>query len=252
MQINSSTNYLTPNFSAKAVVPKFKKATKDGWKVHSKLNVQCGSDKVTLASTCEKSCSSDHINITTKIKNLCGKIMGDYHYLIDPKTNTINNGYIQTNPQFRHKGVAEVMRLSSIMELKENHISAIEIDALPEAIQFHSKYNFEPNLKGKFSASRVLDRITKLPKVSKEDKATANKLLERINTERPPYTPALKPDDKKDVNNFISDYLVNHEKDWKDANFDCVLPMKLTSEQVNKHSDFFNNLYQKHGINYVV
>lgn len=253
MQIQSTINNIRQIVKSKPMTaPSFRTTATDGCKVHTNMPVKYKSGKAILSSIYVEETLGYEPTIFTKIKNFLGKTMGEYHYTINPKTKTITKGYIETDPKYRNKGVGEIMRLSSIMELKENHISAIELDALPEAIQFHSKYKFEPNLKKKESTVAILESISELPKLDKESKTKAKELIAQIHHNKPPYTEELNTNDEKAVNGFMTEYIETHKNNWQDANFHQLLPMKLTSERVQKNSDFFNKLFQKHGIDYVV
>ena len=57
----------------------------------------------------------------------------------------------------------------------------------------------------------------------------------------------------KKFNEFITRFVNAHQNNWDEAKFDFDrLPMVLTKEKITKCSDFFNKLFQKHGIDYEV
>lgn len=233
--------------------PVFETASTDGCVVHSEMPVLYKDGLAKLSTKCYPSYSAYESHaITTQITDESGRLMGDYSYSLDPVDRTIDYGYIKTKKDFRHKGVAEIMRLSSLMELKENSLSSIKIDALSDAVPFHSKYKFQPDIKGKNTALTILGSIVDKTKAGKKDKKNAEKLIENIVNDGSEDTLNLSPKQAKDVNSYITKYIKRNKDNWDDANFHHCLPMVLTKKQVNKFAAFYNKLFKKHGIDYTI
>ena len=233
--------------------PTFETASADGCVVHSEMPVFYKDGLAKLSTKCYPSYSAYESHaITTQITDESGRLMGDYSYSLDPIERTIDYGYIKTKHDFRHKGVAEIMRLSSLMELKENSLQSIKIDALSEAVPFHSKYKFQPDLKGKNSTLTILDSIVNKTKADEKDKKGAEKLIKKIVNDGEEDTINLTKGEAKELNGYIAKDIKKNQNNWEDTNFHHCLPMILTNKQVNKFSSFFNKLFQKHGIDYTI
>lgn len=233
------------------VCPTFKTMS-GGCIIHSDMPVLYKEGKATLSTARDNAQSGAYWHqINTVIKNADGKPMGKYSYILDASKKEINYGYIRTSEAFRHKGIAEIMRLSGIMEIKENGLSALEILAVPSAIPFHSKYKFKSDVKDKYKALSVLDSIAKNTAVDKKYNRAANKYIK--NLKKLGFVPILNPKCAKSVNKFIDKFIDANKDNWDKANnFMDGLPMVLTKEQIQKNSKFFNKLFKKHGIDYTV
>lgn len=249
-KLNIFNHLKSPSSPTSLVRPTFKKVSTDGCVVHTSIPVSYKDGQATLATVCEDVMEGVVFhNIKTNIINSSGQQMGKYSYTLDSRGKEISCGYIKTSSPFRHKGIAEIMRLSSIMEIKENNISKLEILALPDAIPFHSKYKFASNIQDKYKALSVLDSITKTEADTKYKKAAMKyrKILKKMG-----FVPSLDSKSAKSVNKFIDKYIEANKDNWNNANFGETLPMILTDEQVQKNSKFFNRLFRKHGIDYTV
>ncbi|MDY6359085.1 MAG: hypothetical protein SPL73_06325 [Cyanobacteriota bacterium] len=233
--------------------PTFKTATSDGYVMHSDMPVAYKDGTATLTTCCNATGQeyADH-EILTQVTDTSGSVLGYYTYSIDPIERKISYGILQTYPDFRSKGVGEIMRLSSLMELKENFIKAIEIDSLENAVPFHAKYKFLPDIKQRSLALGFLDQIAKNPKIKKKYSKKAQELSFEISNgdECNPLT----RNEAKKVNKFILKYIKAHKANWQDAKFndDQYLPMILTKDKIKSFSQFFNKLFKKHGIDYTV
>lgn len=205
----------------------------------------------------------------TNFESEDGHNIGYYTYDVDFPKKEINHGYIETLSNQRHKGIGEILRLSSIMELKENNLNAIKIEALSPAVPFHLHYNFQPDVKDKDTAYKLLCDIASNNDVAEKYRKEANELRRALPEEEEPDSAleALKADFSqgkskhielskslaKKFNEFITRFVNAHQNNWDEAKFDFDrLPMVLTKEKIAKCSDFFNKLFQKHGIDYEV
>lgn len=187
------------------------------------------------------------IDISTVIKNNKNSKIGYYEYTLNKSTNTINNGYIETVLHERRNGIGEILRLSSIIELRENGIKNIDIEALNRAVPFHLKYKFKSNLTTKDYTLKILENIYKNDKVLPYYKQKAKELIHKI---EPTKTISLDKEIGKIVNKFIENFVKQHTHNWKQTNFLLNLPMKLTETELKQFANFYNKLFKKHGINY--
>lgn len=231
--------------------PTFRTASTDGCVVHASIPVVYKDGQGTLSTICDDVMEGVVFHhIKTVLRNANGQQMGKYSYTMDTRGKEIACGYIKTDEPFRHRGIAEIMRLSSIMEIKENKISKLEILALPNAIPFHSKYKFSSNIQDKYKALSVLDSIANKTEVDDKYKKAAlkyRKVLKKMG-----FVPSLDEKSAKSVNKFIDKYIEGNKNNWDKANFGEGLPMILTDKDIQQNSEFFNQLFQKHGIDYTV
>ena len=193
--------------------------------------------------------AKDSVWFISKIADKENKTLGSYNYQVNLTSKKIGSGYIHTVGQYRHKGIGEIMRLASLMELKENNINAIEINALPEAIQFHHNYKFKPNITQRFWAIKILQNICKNPNIQENHRQKADSLCQHI-SEKTNWL--LDKKKAKSVNYFIENILKTYKSNWQTAGLSLTIPMILTKNNMNKFSSFFNDLFKKHGINYKI
>ena len=85
--------------------------------------------------------------------------------MINKSNATIKYGYIETYLPQRRNGLGEILRLSSIIEFKENGIKTLEVESYPNAIPFHLKCRLKPNLTTSYTTLKILNNIKNKPKV---------------------------------------------------------------------------------------
>lgn len=236
---------------SKLVMPIFEKVTKDGCSVHTDIPISYkGGSHATLSTNIYEDNNNLLHTICSEILNSCGEKMGTYTYDIDTYRKSIKNGIIVTEPGFQHKGIGEILRLSSIMELNENNIKALSLESVSSAIPFHFKYKFKPCLKDKKRALDILLNIVHKSAIDKKYKTEAQKLVEEISYKND--SKKLKYAQAKHVNNFISRYIEEYTYNWNYAKFPRSIPMVLTKKDIKHFASFYNELFKKHGIDYTV
>ena len=187
--------------------------------------------------------------VVSRIFDVLGSLMGKYEYSMNLASKKIGLGYIETSSKHRGKGIGEIMRLASIMELKENKMNAIELESLPSAVPFHAKYKFKPNLESSEVAMLVLKQIKHISKVDDAFIKQADILLKSLKKDK---SSNMSEENAKKVNDFVETYIRTYGFDWENFKFKAYLPMVLTSERIEQSSKFFNELFKKHGIDYQV
>ncbi len=245
---NKSTPYLSKPQNNSGL--EFKNVVQDSknFVLHDKIPVMYKGGRAFLETSIEQiPDKKEGVLFVTKISDDKNKVLGSYKYQVHKSPQKIDSGYIETIDVYRHKGIGEIMRLASLMELKENNINAIEINALPEAIQFHHNYKFKSNITQRFWAIKILKNICTNPNIQEVHRKTADSLCQHISEKT---TWRLEKTKAKSINYFIENFLKMYKSNWQKANFKITLPMVLTKENVNKFSSFFNNLFKAHGINY--
>lgn len=205
----------------------------------------------------------------SELKDEFGEVLGHEHFAMFENSDHISGLYIATKPELRKKGtgIGEILRLGSIIEMMENGIKKLDIVSKDSAIFFHSKYKFEPTVTIFDERNRLLKCVasdTAFEDLSKE----AQKLLVKIeNTHSGKEQRAL----SKDANQLLTAYTkqVLAEKNkavlanpqnaseisaevLKKHSMNWTMQMTLTDEKIFENREFFNGLFQKHGIDYSV
>lgn len=205
----------------------------------------------------------------SQLKDSAGDVLGHEHFAMFEDSDHISGLYIATKQDLRKKGtgIGEVLRLGSIIEMLENGIKKLDIVSKDSAIFFHSKYKFEP-------AVTIFDERNRLLKCVAQDTAfedlskEAQNLLDKIaNTHSGKEQRILSEDANKllaaytrqvlaeknqavlanpeDAKEIAADMYKKHSLAW-------TMQMTLTDEKILENRDFFNSLFQKHGIDYSI
>lgn len=167
--------------------------------------------------------------------------------------------YVGENYQDCGMRIGEILKLSSIMLLIKNNYNKIKLYSTNPSVLFQAKYKFEPeitrfserkaslrsilnsrepNMRAlKLKASELLTEVNKIDVNSKDTSAHTGLFQEINNT----------------VNEFMQQMFKNSHR-ITDARqpFTSGFGMVLTKEKVLQNKDFFNNLYQKHDIDFQI
>lgn len=239
-----------PNNETSAL--KFKNVSRqsDTYKIlkETPVNYKNGTGYIKTTTSKAKS-NKDALNINTIITDEKKSKLGHYEYMINKSNATIKYGYIETHLPQRRNGLGEILRLSSIIEFKENGIKTLEVEAYPNAIPFHLKCRLKPNLTTSYITLKILNNIKNNPKVQPYYHQVAEKLVQKIENEN---SVSLGKDTREFVNKFIESYTKQHLHNWEDAKFRPFLPMVLTESRLKQFACFYNKLFKKHGINYKI
>ncbi len=195
--------------------------------------------------------------LITEIRNPMGKRLGHEIFSIDKEHQTMYGFYIEVEPEYRSsymKGYrfGEIMRLSSIITMLENNIRQFDILSKNTAVYFHSRYKFIPNIIGFDDRNNMLKSIVQnggdfVIDLTKR----AIELLERI-SKNPQATEqrAMVGETNTIAKDYIARVLEKHEE--KKHPFIGTVDMQLTAENITENRDFFNTLFQRHGIDYLI
>lgn len=190
----------------------------------------------------------------TELRNRFNKLLGYEEFAFFENSKTISGLFIRANNEYQRSGYnfGEILRLSSIIEILENKIKNFNITSKSSAIYFHSKYKFKPNFtsfaeRDKFLDILANDQSNGFEKYSQK----AQNLINQIDKNKEPKS---QRDCCKQANSLLGDYLekVMAEKSQDKHQFNYTLGMTLTDENILNNSEFFNNLFEKHGIDYKV
>lgn len=193
-------------------------------------------------------------NFITELKNKFGKLLGFEEFAFYENAKNISGLYIKVSEEYQRKGynLGEILRLSSIIEIIENKIKNFNIVSKSTAIYFHSKYKFEPNI----SVFKQRDYfLQKIAENNNEDfksfSAKAKKIISGVNSDSSPEAQRAYC---KETNKLLKEYLrkIISEKAQKQYPFDTPLEMTLTDKSILDNKTFFNDLFNKHGIDYKI
>ncbi len=165
------------------------------------------------------------------VYNLLGEIYGTYMHSL---------------PNRRHQGLGEILRLASIIEMKENDSYKMNIFSLPEAIKFHHKYGFRPNVE---KDSDIIEILKMLESQNYEDSFStqAKDLLDDIYNNG-----CLDASIRHKLNGILDNYIKSHRIIAGSKLFGEGVDMVLTKNDVQSNANFYNKLFAKHKIDYKV
>lgn len=154
---------------------------------------------------------------------------------------------IKTNENYRRQHLGELSRLASVITMLKNGLKEINILSIDDAVLYHSKYKFEPNIESQQSAILILKHITSSN--SEVFAAKAKKII--ADFRKTDDTETLYKATNKLVSEYIEEMKTQQSKTSKPFTY-WGLDMRLTRENVIKNRDFFNSLLEKHDIDYKI
>ena len=171
------------------------------------------------------------------------------------KNNPIEGLLIRTEMDQRRKGLAEILRLGSIIEMFENNCPSIRILSLDTALKFHTKYKFRPILKTdkeikgavELMKATTAGNVKLLPIAEKLDR------YEQESVDTAGFSILSSMQRRKKVNQIFTDFLKNVTENKIDLYSQLNgVEMILEKEDVLANKKFFNGLFSKHKIDYKV
>lgn len=175
--------------------------------------------------------------------------------------NTLYTRYlIVQNLSQRRKGIGMVMHLNNVINMLENNLNSIKLFSLGNAVLFHSKCKFEPNIKAFVTLKKILSEISAKDTVMfpeiKDVVQRADDFVLKIK-----YNNSKINDYNKltqDGNKIVQDYLdILSSKKLSPVgrykySFQEGIDMILTKEKVLENKDFYNKLFEKYNIDYEI
>lgn len=193
--------------------------------------------------------------LIAEIKNSNGEELGHEIYSIEDYNKSMFGYFITIKQDYRNSPsknfrFGEILRLSSIISMIENQLKNFGIHSKDSAIYFHSKYKFIPNITEFYQRDMTLKTIA-------NDK---NKNFEDFSKQAAEYLKILfqklSGEEKRNMckktsllaKEYIEQVLKNGEEKYHP--FDIGIDMVLPYDTLLKNKEFFNSLFQKHGIDY--
>lgn len=190
----------------------------------------------------------------TRLTNQNNEILGYDLFDISPEKSELFCYDITIEPKYRGNGLGELAKLVSIIEMIENKLKNFKLYSKNTSVYFHSKYKFEPNIKSFSHRIEALRNIAEKvePEFVEYAKEAQNILNKIENTSMYSYRDQMELN--KISNIVINEYIkqVMSLKAQKNASFGIGFDMQLTDDIVYKNAKFFNELFQKHGIDYKI
>lgn len=191
----------------------------------------------------------------TQILDKNENVLGEEIFALENSGKNLFGFDIVVNKELRKIGarLGELLRLSSIIEMLENNIPFLDIMSKGSAVYFHSKYKFEPEIRSFDQLRYALNSIIEHSKDKYEDFAPeAKKLYEIIDKDENILNLM---DARKKANELIKKYItkvMNEKADYKDHSFVLGFNMRLNKDSIIENKDFFNKLFENHGIDYKI
>lgn len=219
-------------------------------------NISINNNTLGNLNLCIREYKDGFNRLIIEIKNHLNKVFGTELISLDKPQEPMLGYLIQVLPEYRQKGVrlGEILRLASIMQMSKNKVPYIEIYSKDTAVYFHAKYKFLPAEKIFEGRNSILDTIIN------DNSATFSDLKERATIftetiEKNRNNAELQRQLCLDTNELAIEYIqraLNENNPEKTHPFKRGMTMKLTFENIQNNKDFFNNLFNKYGIDYKI
>ena len=203
--------------------------------------------------------------IHTEISHVSSDFLCASHTFKIDNIRKIFDGF-SMNSFIRSHGYGELMRLASLIHMKENGLVKNQIEALSSAIPFHYKYGFRPdfancdlynNMSVKFddgsgespfhTAKNALLYLSQNYGLLHSSKVQCRNLLDNLVKNR-----NLDNKELKILDSLMSDYLEKNIDNWDEKLMVDDIPMSLSMDRIEENASFYNKLFEKHSIDYGV
>ncbi len=173
--------------------------------------------------------------------------LADEQLILNPEDDILFVASMFTDSSYEQRGLGKSMHLMNIVEMLENDISCIRLNAIPSSIPFHVKMGFKPS--GDWEAN-VMPNVISIANNNDEEfreyKAQARKLL--LDNSLDDY------DKEKLGNQIILYYAIKANEVLPKTEllhlFKEFTPMQLSRNDVIANGDFYNRLFDALGIDY--
>ncbi len=217
--------------------------TYNNWKFIKRVPVQASGKTFFLETMPNK----EHPNSITIITDKHYNPIGTHDYQMQNIPNILDGNEMAVVEKKQGLGLGEILRLASIVEMKENGIDKIIMESVPSAMPFHIKYKLTPSICIKNDLINVLKKIASSEYSVGTFPEEAAKILSDM----------LKNNFGNcnyygEVNSLVAKYIRGNAGRWNVTKLDMQMPMSLTRSDVKKYASFYNKLFKKHGIDYKI
>ncbi len=195
--------------------------------------------------------NGENCNAETLVTTKRFSILSTHEYDILKPLKVLNGYNIEVIPKKQKQGIGEIMRLASIIEMKENGLDQIRLKSLPKALLFHLKYKFHPQFLSDDSntAKKILTELLSSNFSSQKMHGNIEKMLLCIEKN------GIKSENhnlSQEIANLVLDYIKINSNNWDNAKFHTQIPLVLKNEDLKKYASFYNKLFKKHEIDYKI
>lgn len=187
-------------------------------------------------------------NSRTVLTNKHFDILATHEYDMFGSFSLLDGHNMDVMPKHQKQGLGEILRLASLIEMKENGLKKIKIESMAQALPFHIKYKFMPDLNyDVLTIKKILKEISEAKNSIGNFAETAYKMLKDINqnafiNEKHNYF--------KEVNSFIVKYARANSRRWDKDKLHSQIAMMLTEKDVKHYASYYNKFFKKHEIDY--
>lgn len=216
--------------------------TYNNWKFIKRVPVQASGKTFFL----ETMPNIEHPNSITIITDKHYSPIGTHDYQMQNFPNILDGNEMTIVDKKQGLGLGEILRLASIIQMKENGLEKMTMDSIPSAMPFHIKYRLTPNLTEEKDLIKVLKKMSSNEYSVGSFPQEAEKILEDIAKK------GFSLKCFKEVNSLIAKYIRGNSKRWSEVGIDMQIPMCLTRSDIKKNASFYNKLLKKHEIDYKI
>lgn len=191
-----------------------------------------------------------------EIKNRMDKLLGKEIISIDKNNKSMAGYNILVEKEYQQKNfyLGELLRLASIMEIIENKCPFICIYSKDTAVFFHSKYKFLPAIKTFEERNAALETMIQDKSPHFKDLSIKAKDIENQIKANKGNTQKQRELTQK-INYIVREYIkraLEEKNPQENHPFKKGMDMMLDAETIRRNKDYFNNLFEKHGIDYKI
>lgn len=196
----------------------------------------------------------------TNLKTNTNINIAENHFKIDSQNKLLDDITMKVKESAdRNKGYGAIMHLNNIIELLENDLEQIKLYSLNEAVLFHAKYKFQPEITNYENIRDIMFCISKknckkFPELKEVTQKAGNYFDEMFYS----FINCYNKDNLKYANDIVQEYfdIINSKKlDAKEKEhyaLNTCIDMVLTKEQILRNKDYFNQLFKKYNIDYKI
>ena len=197
-----------------------------------------------------KSYSASNSDISVSLND--GRLNEYGHCLFDKRKE--NYFYLSSINNFSEgmKGVGSALHLTQIISMLENNIQETKLNSLGSAINFHAKFGYKSDIK---SVSEIKSFLTDEIAMKHYNDEIFSPVISKLQKW---YANSFAPCEKRIVkgNEIIDDFIKtindNKLKYDDDYNITSSIKMSLKREDVINNKEYYNNLFNKYGIDYQI
>lgn len=201
----------------------------------------------------ESNCISSEFNdrVITQVKKQ-DEVLGYEMLKMSDSDSSIKGISILVNPLYKGQKIGELLRLTSIMNMIENNKDFIDIFSIDDAVYFHSKYKFEPNITNLITRNLHLSALLSNDKLPQDFLPEVCELYDLSKSQISQREQLIL---SKITNAFLRKFIekiLSIKNEYKKFPFSHGMEMRLSFENIVKNHEYFNKLFAEHKIDYKI